>query len=83
MSKQPQRTTVLHERDDDPLANTLDYATADTSIVLTCPACETLIRLGPRTGPHAMNLPWLAEVCPTCGARFRIVQSIEITWQPR
>lgn len=78
----PQHATVIPERDDDPLANTLTFATVDTSIVLHCPACETLISLGPRTGPHVLNLPWLAELCSSCGARFRVVQRIEITWQP-
>lgn len=80
MGERPQRATVLHERDHDQLTNTVDNATSDTDIVLDCPNCQTLIGLGPHTGPHGFNLPWLAALCPVCGARFRVHQRIEITW---
>lgn len=72
---------MLHERDHEPLANIVQNATADTSILLDCPGCQAQIELGPLTGPHDLDLPWLSEVCPACGARFSVVQRIEITWQ--
>lgn len=78
----PRRATVLHERDHDPLTNIVQNATADTSILLHCPGCDELINLGPRTGHYELNLPWLASLCPICGVRFRVVQRIDITWQP-
>lgn len=78
----PLRETVIDERDYVPLANTVPSATADTSILLDCPGCRTMIWLGPLTGAYDNSLPWLASLCPTCGARFRVVQRIEITWQP-
>lgn len=78
---EPLQAKVLHERDDEPLAFVVEHATADTSILMRCPGCGSRIRLGPRTGPFDNDLPWLASLCP-CGARFRVVQRIEITWQP-
>jgi hypothetical protein len=78
----PARATVLQERDHVPLMYAVRNATSDTSILLDCPNCTTRIRLGPCTGPYQMNLPWLSSLCPSCGARFSVVQRIEITWQP-
>ncbi len=75
------RATTLNERDHDPLINTVKHATSDTIILLECPGCTTRIELGPRTGDSGFTLPWLASLCPSCGARFRVVQRIEITWR--
>ena len=79
----PRRATVLGHRDYEPLACTVENATVDTSIILNCPDCGALIQLGPRTGHYKNNLPWLSSLCPSCNARFRVVQRIEVTWRPQ
>ena len=80
--EKPRRAKVLDEREYEPLANEVDNATADTVILLNCPDCEALIEMGPRTGHYKNSIPWLSSLCPSCNARFSVVQRIEITWQP-
>ena len=79
----PARAKVLDYRNYEPLPNKVDNATADTVILLNCPDCDALIEIGPRTGHYKNSIPWLTSLCPSCGARFSVVQHIKMTWQPQ